>query len=150
MLKQARVEDISKNRITKLHGHIVVVTHYYPRFLKRKLVDEYIKELAPHRELLTDFKNSEKEIGDHDQGFEAMDYESKFTLSESGLAELSRLSSLSSMKDVYLVCHCTVGQRCHRELLLMIAKARFGANVGRVHQTYLTFDQRLKRQDLGG
>lgn len=52
MLKQARVEDISKNRITKSHDHIVVVTHYYPRFLKRKLIDKYIKELAPTRELL--------------------------------------------------------------------------------------------------
>lgn len=144
MLKQARVEDISKNRITKLHGHIVVVTHYYPRFLKRKLVDEYIKELAPTRELLTEFKSTEKESGDHDQGFESMEYESKFTLSESGLAELSRLSTLAATKDVYLVCHCAIGQCCHRELLLMIAKEQFGAGVGRVHHAYLTFAKRLK------
>lgn len=148
MLKQARVEDISKNRITKLHGHIVVVTHYYPRFLKRKLVDEYIRELAPTRDLLTEFKASEKETGDHDQGFEAMDYGSKFTLSESGFSELARLSSVAAEKDVYLVCHCTVGQRCHRELLLMIAKEQFGASVGRVHHTYLTFSERVERNSV--
>lgn len=144
MLKQARVEDISKNRITKLHGHIVVVTHYYPRFLKRKLIDEYIKELAPTRELLTEFKETEKTAGDHDEGFEVMNYESKFTLSESGLAELSRITSLAATKDVYLVCHCTVGQRCHRELLLMIAKEKFSGVVGRVHQPYPVFAERLK------
>lgn len=144
MLKQARVEDISKNRITKIHGHIVVVTHYYPRFLKRKLIDEYIKELAPTRELLTEFKATEKAEGDHDQGFETMNYESKFALSESGLSELSRLSTFASTKDVYLVCHCTVGQKCHRELLLMIAKEQFGAKVGRVHHPYAIFAKRLQ------
>lgn len=144
MLKQARVEDISKNRITKVHGHIVVVTHYYPRFLKRKLVDEYLKDLAPTKELLTEFKETEKSAGDHNAGFESMNYEAKFTLSESGLAELSRLSSLAGTKDVYLVCHCGVGQRCHRELLLMIAKEMFGASVARVHQSYPKFANRLK------
>lgn len=143
MLKQARVEDISKNRITKLHGHIVVVTHFYPRFLKRKLVDDYIKDLAPTRELLSEFKAAEKETGDHDQGFKAVDYESKFTLSDSGLAELARLSALAETKDVYLVCHCSVGQRCHRELLLMIAKKHFGATVGRIHHAYSTFEHRV-------
>lgn len=144
MLKQARVEDISKNRVTKLHGHIVVVTHYYPRFLKRKLIDEYIKELAPSRELLTEFKDIEKSAGDHNQGFEAMNYQSKFTLSESGLAELARLSSLAMTKDVYLICHCAVGQCCHRELLMMIAKEQFGASVSRIYQSYPVFFERLK------
>ncbi len=66
-----------------------------------------------------------------------------------GLSELSRLSSMATEKDVYLVCHCTVGQRCHRELLLMIAKEQFGASVGRVHQTYSTFAKRLKRNLVG-
>lgn len=144
MLKQARVEDIAKNRITKLHGHIVVVTHYYPRFLKRKLIDEYIKDLAPTRELLTEFKESEKSSGDHDDSFQKMDYESKFSLSEAGLSELARLSSLSKDKDVYLVCHCAIGQCCHRELLLMIAKDKFGASVGKIHHDYSQFKNRLQ------
>jgi uncharacterized protein YeaO (DUF488 family) len=145
MLKQARVEDIAKNRITKIHGHIVVVTHYYPRFLKRKLIDEYIKELAPTRELLTEFKETEKSEGDHDQGFEAMNYEAKFTLSESGLSELARLSTLAREKDVYLVCHCTVGQRCHRELLLLIAKEKFEAPIARVFHQYPVFQSRIEK-----
>lgn len=148
MLKQARVEDISKNRITKLHGHIVVVTHYYPRFLKRKLLDEYVKDLAPTKELLTEFKATEKAEGDHDQSFETMNYESKFTLSEFGLSELARLSTLSKDKDVYLVCHCTVGQRCHRELLLMIAKEKFGAPIAKVHQQYPVFAERLAQDEI--
>ena len=148
MLKQARVEDISKNRITKLHGHIVVVTHFYPRFLKRKFIHEYIHELAPTRALLKEFKNQEELSGDHDAGFSEVDYESKFSLSESGLAELRRLAEQANEKDVYLVCHCTVGQRCHRELLLLIAKEKFSAKISKVHHEYPIFIARLSADEI--
>lgn len=145
MLKQARVEDISKNRVTKLHGHIVVVTHYYPRFLKRKLIDEYLKVLAPTKDLLSEFKVEEKTSGEHDQSFEEIEYENKFTLSEEGMTELSRLVTLSNEKDVYLVCHCGVGQKCHRELLLLIARRFFDAKTSRVFHRYPKFEARIEK-----
>jgi uncharacterized protein YeaO (DUF488 family) len=144
MLKQATVEDISNMRVTKRHGKVVVTTRYYPRFLKRKLVDDYKGVLAPTKALLTEFKAKEEEVGDHDKAFEDVDYESKFTLDEAGEAELRDLSDLARTQDVYLVCHCRLGQRCHRDILLMIAKEKFDAPVGRIYLEYPIIARRLK------
>lgn len=139
MIKQATVEDISNSRITKRHGRIVVTTRYYPRFLKRKLVDDYEGVLAPTKDLLAEFKVREDEMGgDHDGAFADVEYESKFALSESGMAKLREYVTLSETQDVYFVCHCRLGQRCHRELLLLIAQ-KMGAQVGRVFLDYPVF-----------
>lgn len=143
MLKQATVEDISNRRITKIHGRIVVVTHYYPRFLKRNLIDDYARELAPTRELLTEFKEAERASGDHDGAFAVIDYESKFNLSKAGYDTLEKLARESAARPVYLVCHCTIGQCCHREILMLIARERYGAPVARIHKSYDTFLKRL-------
>jgi uncharacterized protein YeaO (DUF488 family) len=143
LIKQATVEEISNLRVTKRHGLIVVVTRYYPRFLKRKLINEYDGVLAPSRELLREFKNREEELGgDHDRAFEDVSYESKFNLSEEGFARLREYAALASSQDVYFVCHCRLGQRCHRELLLMLA-ASMGAPVGRVYLPYPVFAERM-------
>lgn len=144
MIKQATVEDIANLRVTKRHGRIVVTTRYYPRFLKRKLVDDYIGALAPPKELLTEFKKREEELGgEHDRAFEEIDYESKFNLNPSGFAALKEISELARTQDVYFVCHCRLGQRCHRELLLLIAKTLFSAPIGRVYLTYPDFEARI-------
>lgn len=144
MIKQATVEDISKSRITKLHGHVVVVTRYYPRFLKRPRIHEYVPLLAPLKELLHEFKDAEEKLDDHDRAFEEVDYESKFALSPEGLAELSRLATISHDRDVYLVCHCKVGQTCHRELLMVMAEMLYGAKVARVFHPYEKFRKRFQ------
>jgi uncharacterized protein YeaO (DUF488 family) len=150
LIKQATVEDIANSRVTKRHGRIVVVTRYYPRFLKRKLVDEYEGVLAPTKELLTEFKNREEAIGgDHDRAFEDVEYESKFNLSESGFAKLREYVALASTQDVYFVCHCKLGQRCHRELLLMLAES-LGAPVGRVYLQYPVFAARIPSLESKG
>lgn len=143
MLKQATVEDIANSRITKRHGRIVVTTRYYPRFLKRKLVDDYFGSLAPTKELLSEFKVREDELNDHDLAFEDMNYQDKFTLDESGVSVLRDLSELARSQDVYLVCHCTLGQRCHREILLLMARDLFEAPIGRVYLAYPTIEKRL-------
>ncbi|RYZ68647.1 MAG: DUF488 family protein [Proteobacteria bacterium] len=143
MLKQATVEDISNSRVTKRHGRVVVTTRYYPRFLKKKLVDEYYGGLAPTKELLSEFRTREEVVLDHDQAFADVDYESKFSIDESALAKLQELSDLSRAQDVYLICHCKLGQRCHRDILLMIAKQQFDAPIGRVYLEYPVITKRL-------
>lgn len=143
MFKQATIEDIANSRITKLHGHVVVVTRYYPRFLKRNRIHEYLSVLAPAKELLHDFKDAEEIQGDHDKGFESIDYESRFELSEEGLAELARLAGLAKEKVVYLVCHCKIGQCCHRELLMLMLESLHGAKIARVFHPYSIFQRRL-------
>jgi hypothetical protein len=41
------------------------------------------------------------------------------------------------------VCQCDLGQRCHRELLLLTAREAFGATVRRIHHDYPRFQARL-------
>ena len=143
MIRQATVSDVAQSRVTKSHGQIVVVTQYYPRFLKRKMIHEYLHSLAPSRELLTEFKDAEKESGEHDLAFEKIDYESKFRLGGEGKAELERLASLSKTGHVFLVCHCEVGQRCHREILMVIAKVMFDADIGKLSFSWETIRRRI-------
>lgn len=143
MLKQATVEDISNNRITKRHGRIIVTTRYYPRFLKKKFVDEYLPILAPTKELLAQFKDLEAELADHDRAFEEVEYEHLFTLDEGARDVLKTLSDLSREQDVYLVCHCKLGQRCHREIVMVLARALFDAPVGRVYHAYSVIEERV-------
>ena len=143
MFRAATVQDISNSRITRQHGKIVVVTRFYPRFLKRKLVDEYFAVLAPSKTLLSEFKASEKTEGDHDKGFFAIDYENKFTLEPEALEVLRELSEESQARNVYLVCHCTLKQCCHRDLLFLIAEKHFGAKIPTLPYAYSDFRKRL-------
>lgn len=146
MLKQATVADVSSLRVTRRHGYIVVVTHYYPRFLKKKLIDEYLRVLAPSKDLLHEYKVKEAVLkGQHDQAFEDVDYENKFTLVPAAFDHLQRLSGMAEARDVYLVCHCQIGQRCHREILLALAKDHFQARISRLH-----FDWRRVRERYQG
>lgn len=145
MIRQATVADIGAKRVTRIHGHVVVVTQYYPRFLKKNLIHEYAHDLAPTRKLLTEFKTAERADADedHDRAFDDVDYESKFTLSAEGLASLQRLAEISRERTVYLVCHCKVGQRCHREILMIAAEKLFGAKIGKVHFPWTTIRKRI-------
>lgn len=143
MFKQATVEDVANKRITRLHGRIVVTTHYYPRFLKSNLIHDYMKSLAPTRDLLTEFKEAEDRVG-HDEAFLAVDYENRFWLSDEGLTDLQALAIEALDKTIYLVCHCPVGQKCHRELLMVMAEKLFGAPIGRLSFDWKTFRSRVE------
>lgn len=46
MLKPAVIREIHQGQITKQQGHLVVATRFYPRFLPRAGVHEYISDLA--------------------------------------------------------------------------------------------------------
>jgi uncharacterized protein YeaO (DUF488 family) len=130
--------------VTKRHGRIYVVTRYYPRFLKKNLIDAYYGVLAPTKELLAEFKEREDAMdGDHDGAFEAVDYESKFTLPEEGLARLREIAAESEQTTVYFVCHCAIGQYCHREILMLLAHELFGAKIATLTHPYEKFRERL-------
>jgi hypothetical protein len=150
MIRQATVEDIGNKRITKLHGDIVVVTQYYPRFLKRNLIHEYHRVLAPTRALLSEFKDTERARVDesHDDAFDDVNYEEKFTLSKEGMAVLAAWAERSKERDVYFVCHCRIGQRCHREILLLAAEKYFGAKISKTHFPWTVIRRRLEEHSL--
>jgi uncharacterized protein YeaO (DUF488 family) len=127
MLKQASVADLRSGRVTRRDGHVVIVMRHYPRGLPRELRDEYVRALAPDEVLFREFKARARALGDHERAFADVDYERRFRLGAAGLRELERLSELSRTRDVYLVCQCRVGDSCHRELLLRLARERFAA-----------------------
>jgi uncharacterized protein YeaO (DUF488 family) len=139
MLKQASLGDIKRELIPRETSHLVVAMRYYPRFLKKELRDEFICALAPVKELLHDFNAAQRRLGNHNQAFPEVDYERRFDLSEAGLNHLKRLASLSKAKDVYLVCICDMGQRCHREMLLLLAKELYACHIGEVFHSYPHF-----------
>jgi uncharacterized protein YeaO (DUF488 family) len=146
MLRRASVWDIENNRVSRERDYLAVVMRFYPRFLKREKVDEYIRALAPNGELFSEFKALERKTLNHNGAFYSVHYEERFDLSEEGrkrLAELSQLSRELSERDVVLICQCRDYDRCHCDLLLLWARQRFEAPVSGLIFDYPRFQERL-------
>ena len=143
MLRQASLQELKDHVVTKRHGHLVMATRYYPRFLSRHDIHEYRSVLGPEKELLDHFKKLDKTLNDHNLAFERAGYEEKFNLSIAGAAELERLARLSLDQEVYLICHCERGQKCHRELLMIMAQEFFGVSIAPLSNDYPVFRKRF-------
>lgn len=135
MLMQADVAQVRSREVSKKDGVIAVTMRYYPRGLRRDLVDYFISELAPDRDLIRDFKKIEKVVG-HEAAFQKVHFWKRFRLSDLALEALGKLAEQSRTKHVYLVCQCKLGDRCHREFLMRVARARFGVETGVVANRY--------------
>ena len=116
----------------------------YPRGVKKELSDEFRSELAPDRELLKEWKQFERDKG-HDEAFKLTNYEARFQLTPTALYHLKKYSEASG--DTYLVCQCKIGERCHREMLLLTAKIKYNAKIGEVHNSYPTYEARIPLLD---
>src|SRR5437868_3153616 len=128
MLKKACIADLRSGALSKAHGYIAVPMCHYPRGVAKKIIDEYVKALAPDKKLLGDFHAERERLGgNHNAAFLSCKYQQRFTLSSEGIATLERLAELSRTRDVFLVCQCALDQRCHRELLLIMAKKWWAA-----------------------
>ena len=143
MLYRTSVKDIKDGRVTRRSGYLAVVMQYYPRFLKKEMIDEYVHSLAPDRVLFTEFKEKDRELKDHDAAFATVEYEKRFALTDEGLANLERLSALSRERDVILICQCLPMEKCHADLLLLLAKKHFAASTQRIRPSYPEFEARL-------
>ena len=145
MLKQASVLDLKSGRVQRPRDYVVIAMRRYPRGVSKLLRDEYLKELAPPTELLDELQHEKKRLGDHNRAFAACDYNGRFGLSGAGVEHLRRLSELSRTRDVYLVCQCKGDQRCHRELLLLLARKWFGAKTDECRFDYAGFSERIPK-----
>ena len=143
MLKQGSVGDIKSGRLSRSDGYLVVAMRFYPRFLRKELRDEFIADLAPQKELLHDFNAAAKQLGNHNDSFAEVDYENRLELSPKAFSELKRLADLSKTKDVYILCVCKPGDRCHREILMLIANKLYGTKIDRVFHAYPDVMRRL-------
>jgi len=139
MLYRASVLDVKQGRVNSRYGYLVVVMQYYPRFVKKDLIHEYLRVLAPEKELFTEFKALARETGDHNRAFEEIGYQKRFEISQAGQEELARLSEMAATRDVYLICQCASLERCHADLLLLFARKHFGANAQSPRLAYPDF-----------
>jgi uncharacterized protein YeaO (DUF488 family) len=150
MLRQATLEQVRQGslRSAGVPCCIVGVSRHYPRGLKRDLLDRYIADLGPPASLLAEFKDEERRSGSHEEAWELSRYERRFKLSPEGWERLRSVSFLSRDQDVWLVCHCKLTQRCHRELLLLAARERFGVAIEKPSRDYPVFLERLRGGDV--
>lgn len=147
MLKQGSVNDIKRGKLSREDGHLAITMRFYPRFLKKELRDEFIADMAPDKELLHDFNAAAKRLGDHNAAFEECDYFHRFQLTEKGFANLQRLAEISKTKDVYLLCVCDLGEMCHREMLMLLAKEFFKTKIDKVYHQYPEIMKRISDFD---
>ncbi len=143
MLKQASVSDLTRGIVNRDSAHIVITMRRYPRFVNRKLRDEYLTCMSPEPKLFEDWLKKKRFHDDHDGAFDRSKFEERFGLEDEGLEHLARLSMLAAEKDVFLVCQCHTGKRCHREFLLILAKRLFGANAEAPKNKYPVFEKRV-------
>ena len=144
MMYQASVGELRRGRITRTDGHVAIVMRHYPRGLAKSHAHEYLKALAPEDSLFEDFRAALERSGDHDRAFESVAYEERFDVSAEGRTELVRLCEIARSRDVYLVCQCERGEKCHRHLLLLMAREWFGTTIDRIGPSYPVFEERLR------
>jgi uncharacterized protein YeaO (DUF488 family) len=139
MLKRASISEIKNGTLTKKHGHLVVTMRMYPRFLSKSLVDDYKQSLSPQKDLFERYRDFKKQVGDQSEAFELAQYQQKFALSQIAMNELSELIELSKKQDVYMICQCEKNERCHVDLMLLIAKVKLAADIGKLPFSYTEF-----------
>jgi uncharacterized protein YeaO (DUF488 family) len=144
MLRRASVSDVENGRVSCEKSYLIVVMRFYPRFLRRDLVDEYVRALSPPAELFTEFKAKDRKLANHNQAFYLVKYEDRFDLSAEGREKLSAVVELSRERDVVLICQCRDFDRCHCDLLLLWARECFSAQVSGLIFDYPDFNRRLK------
>lgn len=102
-------------------GRRVLVTQYWPRGVPRERVDEYVRALAPSRELVRGYKD-----GRIDWTSFRDRYLAEMQRPEA-VAQIQRLAATSRERDVTLMCTCRDGENCHRYLLCgLIERAAAG------------------------
>jgi uncharacterized protein YeaO (DUF488 family) len=143
MLKQASVSDLVSDKASRDTSYVVITMRRYPRFVSRELRDEYVSCMSPSPKLHEAWLSAKRRHNDHDGAFARSRFEERFEFDEDGMRELERLAKLSKKRDVTFVCQCRVGRRCHRELLLILARELFGAKVQEPSHEYPRFIKRV-------
>ena len=92
-------------------GRRILVTQYWPRGVPGTAVDEYVRRLAPSRELLHAFKRGD--IGW--EGFRA-GYLQEME-NEEAQKDIRRLAERARSEPLTIMCVCRDESSCHRTLL---------------------------------
>lgn len=104
-------------------GFRVLVTRYWLRGLKRTSVDEWIKDLAPSKELLaeyTEFTKSPSNILSTDQYHDHWSQKYRREMAEQKDLVLVLARRHLAGKVITLLCACHDTKYCHRTLLAQL------------------------------
>jgi uncharacterized protein YeaO (DUF488 family) len=143
MLRQATVSDLITDRVSREKGYVVITMRRYPRFINKQLRDEYLTCMSPDKVLFEDWLTAKRKHDDHDGAFARSRFEERFDVGEDGLQQLERLCRMAEKKDVFLVCQCHEGKRCHREFTLILARKLFKAKAEKPKNAYPVFEGRI-------
>jgi uncharacterized protein YeaO (DUF488 family) len=144
MLKQATVSDLITGRVSRDDAYVVITMRRYPRFINRQLRDEYHTSMSPDPKLFEDWLGAKRRYQDHDGAFAKSRFEERFAIDQAGMDNLARLCEMAKDRDVYLVCQCHEGRRCHREFLLLSARKVLKAKAEKPKNDYPAFEARLQ------
>ena len=92
-------------------GRRILITRYYPRGVKRTHFDDWIRELAPSRDLLKQYKDGKISW----KVFEMM-FVREMRCDES-MGKIRELSSLAETEPITLLCYERNDHDCHRHLV---------------------------------
>ncbi|MGZ3745497.1 MAG: DUF488 family protein, N3 subclade [Pseudobdellovibrionaceae bacterium] len=143
LIKRASVSEVKNKKISKTLGYLVVTMRIYPRFLSKELVNEYKPSLSPQKDLFQRYRDFKKKNSDQNKSFEMANYQQEFDLSEDARRDLAELVKRSKHQDVYMICQCERDERCHVDLMLLIAEKEYGAEIENLPFDYLAFRRRL-------
>ena len=143
VLRQGSVSDLITDRVSREKGYVVITMRRYPRFINRSLRDEYLSCMSPDWPLFEDWISAKRRYQNHDGAFGRVRFEERFDVNDAGLEQIRRLSQMAADRDVFLICQCPTGRRCHREFLLILARRLFGAKAEEPANDYPKFEARL-------
>ncbi len=96
---------------TKEDGRRILITRYYPRGVKKEHFDDWIRELAPSKELLKQYKEGKISWNK---------FEKKFLIQmndKESAMKLQVLSTQAKKKPITLLCYEKNDHECHRHLV---------------------------------
>ena len=93
-------------------GHRLLIMRLWPRGIRKSLVDDWDRGLAPSRELLADFRSGAVDWAGYVERFTL-----EMAMREDSAAALERLHERSARGHVTLLCSCVDEARCHRSLV---------------------------------
>ncbi len=96
-------------------GLRVLITRFYPRGIKKTHFDNWIKDLAPSKELLREYKSQNISWSQLTSGFK-----SELQENPNSILALNDLKTKSKIKTITLLCFEKTGEPCHRHLLKKI------------------------------
>ena len=97
-------------------GHRVLTMRYWPRGIRKELVDSWDRGLAPSSELLADYRTGAIDW----PGFTRR-YRHEMTTRPDSIEAIAALRERASGETVTVMCGCKDETHCHRALLKEIA-----------------------------